>query len=232
MCPEGEHWVITHPLQIPPSQSNPGGSVTTRHGHCARNPSGKDQIFPVEIGEIASKRFGNLKSKPCALPLGFKNGSSYDDLIAGWVQYWNDVLKPDQPLEPNVVKALIASESSFQPAKLFDKNDRDSARGLMQITNDTRKILGDDDGELKDHFVTASQEDLDNPNVNICAGIRWLFRKRDLASNRLKRSATWVEAAEEYKGDLKGLLKKNKKSQGDVGSFLKYYERAQKCEDQ
>jgi hypothetical protein len=34
---------------------------------------------------------------------------------------------------------------------------------------------------------------LNDPNVNICAGVRWLFEKRRLTPNHLKRAATWLE---------------------------------------
>ena len=92
----------------------------------------------------------------------------------------------------------------------------------MQITNATRKLL-DDETELKDHHLTVTREDLNDPGVDICAGVRWSFRKREIASIvRLKRQATWTEAAEEYKGDLVGLLHGNKKTQKDVEPFLKY----------
>ena len=56
MCPYGEHWVSTHPMHVPPSKTHPEDSVTTRHEHCARNPSGKDQLYPDEIQEIAHKQ--------------------------------------------------------------------------------------------------------------------------------------------------------------------------------
>jgi hypothetical protein len=137
--------------------------------------------------------------------------------------------KPDQPLDPNLVKALIASESNFYPEKLNNEEDSNSARGLMQITNSTRKLL-DNETELKDHYITMTKEDLNDPGVNICAGVRWLFRKREIASIvRLKRQATWLEAAEEYKGDLEGLLNGSKKSQKDVEPFLKYLKEVEKC---
>ena len=143
VCPYGEHWVRTHPMHVPPSKTHPSGSVTTRHEHCAHNPSGKDQLYPDEIREIATQHFPNLKNKPCPLPSKFgAAGSKYDDLIAGWVQYWNELLKPDVPLDPNLIKALIASESSFDPKKLADPKNSNSARSLTQITNDTRKLLG------------------------------------------------------------------------------------------
>lgn len=201
LCPPGEHWVRTHPLSVPPSKKNPSGSITTRHGHCAGNPTGKDQLYPDEIQEMAEQNFSKVKEKPCPIDLGFKNrGDQYDDLIAGWTKYWNDVFQPETPLAPNIVKALIATESRFKPKILADEKDQNSARGLMQITNKTRKILGDEKGELKDHYLTLTREDLNDPSNNICAGIRWLFRKRSIASDLLKRTATWEEAVAEFKG--------------------------------
>lgn len=201
LCPPGEHWVRTHLLSVPPSKKNPAGSTTTRYGHCAHNPSGKDQLYPDEIHEMGEQNFDEVKEKPCPIGLGYgEAGTKYDDLIAGWTKYWNDVLKPETPLEPNVVKALIATESSFIPDKLANKRNQNSARGLMQITNDTRKILGDEKGELKDQFITLTREDLNDPSNNICAGIRWLFRKREMATSRLKRTASWEEAIYEFKG--------------------------------
>ena len=203
LCPPGEHWRRTHPLRIPPSKKNPAGGVTTRHGHCVLNPTGKDQLYPDEIQEMTEQNFSKVKERPCPIDMGFvgkNNGNQYDDLIAGWTKYWNDVLKPETPLDPDIVKALIATESGFRPEILADKKDKNSARGLMQITNDTRKILGDEKGELKDHYLTLTREDLNNPSNNICAGIRWLFRKRAIASSLLKRTATWEESVAEFKG--------------------------------
>jgi hypothetical protein len=46
-------------------------------------------------------------------------------------------------------------------------------------------------------FIRA--KDLFDPSVNVCSGVRWLFRKQITASSRLKRKATWEEAIIEYK---------------------------------
>jgi hypothetical protein len=164
MCPTGEHWVRTHPLHVPPSQKNPEGSVTTRLNHCARNPSGKDQMYPDEIHEIAGQHFKNAKNKPCPLPLAYKNGSKYDELIAGWVQYWTEVLKPDEPLDPNLVKVLLASESGFDPTTI-NKTKDDTAFGLMQVTNTSRITLANEKGEVKNHYITANEEEIMDPNI-------------------------------------------------------------------
>jgi uncharacterized protein (UPF0305 family) len=228
VCPYGEHWVRKHPLRIPPSETYPGGHTVTRREHCARNPSGLDQLYPEEMQEIASQNFSNLKNCPCPLPSKFgAKGTKYDDLIAGWVQYWNEVMKPDQPLEPNLVKALIASESSFNPNKLAKPKNSNSARGLMQITNDTRKLLGGDHGDLKDHLITVTKTELNDPNVNICAGTRWLFEKRRQISVHLKRQATWVETVWEYKATK--LAKTKKEAEKIEKIFNDLFEEFQKC---
>lgn len=122
LCAAGRHWVREHSLKIPPSKNNPGGSTTIRHAHCADNPSGKDQLYPDEIQEMTQQNFSKVKIRPCPMGLKFEEkGNQYDDQIAGWTKYWNDVLSPDQPLDPNVVKALIATESGFNAKALADK---------------------------------------------------------------------------------------------------------------
>jgi len=229
ICPYSEHWVRKHLLRIPPSDTFPQGHTVTRREHCARNPSGKNQLYPEEMKEVANQHFSDVKNKPCTLPFGFSsNGSKYDDLIAGWTQYWNEVLKPDVPLDPNLVKALIASESGFDPKKLANKKNSDSARGLMQITNDTRKVLGNDEGELKDHYITVTKEDLNDPGVNICSGVRWLFQKRKLASVGLKKSISWLDTIWEYKGTSTTSEEEAKKIKTILNGYFKDLQKCKK----
>ncbi len=227
LCRPGRHWVREHSLQIPPSKKNPGGITTIRHAHCADNPSKKDQLYPDEIQEMAQQNFSTVKKKPCPFGLEFKEkGNQYDDLIAGWTKYWNDVLKPDTPLKPNVVKALIATESGFDAKILANKKDKNSARGLMQVTNESRKILGNEKGELKNHYLTLTRENLNDPSNNICAGIRWLFRKREIASSLLRRTASWEEAIYEFKG---GRTTSKKRAQELMNKFNKTLKELSKC---
>lgn len=122
LCPLGEHWVVSHPMHVPPSANNPDGSVVTRHGHCHSNPSGKDSIYSDEITEIANKHFTDLVGAPTPDDLGFKHGNDFDSLIRGWTKYWNEVLNPKELLDPNIVKALIATESGFRPDSEGRKN--------------------------------------------------------------------------------------------------------------
>ncbi|MDD4974502.1 MAG: lytic transglycosylase domain-containing protein [Bacteriovorax sp.] len=228
-CPPGRHWVKIHPLHIPPSNKNPAGSETVRHEHCADNPSGKDQLYPDEISEIANQYFLKLENMPCSIPLGFDSGNRFDSFISGWTKYWNDVLMPTEPLDPNLIKALIASESGFNPLELADKKNSNSARGLTQVTNDTRKILGNEKGELKDHYLTLTKKNLNDPNINIAAGVRWLFQKKKLAEGQLGRSVSWIEAVAKYKSVLKDYINSTPKGKKNMGPFLKYLEELKSC---
>ncbi len=227
LCPQGEHWVQEHSLKIPPSKKNPTGTITTRRGHCARNKSGKDQLYPDEIYEISQRNFKTVNELPCPAEFEFgHSGSQYDSLIAGWTKYWNEVLKPEIPLDPNIVKALIATESRFNPLILANNKNSDSARGLLQITNKTRKILADENGEIKDHYLTLTKEDLNDPSNNICAGIRWLFRKRAIAEGIMKRKVTWEEADAEFKGTRTTSAKRAKEL---MNEFNRRLEVLRKC---
>ncbi len=194
LCPLGQYWVRPH------------DRIGTRGvaGHCRSNPSGKDQIYFDELQEIARIHFGRLKSGLGSSRLGYSQGDKFDDLIRGWTRYWNEVLSPNTPLDPNLVKALIATESGFRArAKTRAGKRAGFARGLMQVTDWTQEILSDEEGELSDHLVNVDQGDLLDPNANIAAGIRWLFRKQETASARLGREATWYEAVADYKAYLK-----------------------------
>lgn len=99
-CPLGEHWVKEHPRNVPVSEKNPDG-ITIVDGHCRTNLS-RHEIFVVdEIYEISAQHFKSLKNKPKADAMGFPKGNDYDDLIAGWTQFWNEIFKPKVPLDPD-----------------------------------------------------------------------------------------------------------------------------------
>ena len=138
--------------------------------------------------------------------LGFPNGNKYDLLIAGWTKFWNEILKPEDPPTPDFIKALIATESSFNLVK-DQKSSNGSARGLIQVTESTRKILQNLKGELRNDHIELTVEESRDPVTNIAAGIRWLHHKKFLAVSRLKRKITWEEAAAEYKGILNDMGK-------------------------
>ena len=115
----------------------------------------------------------------------------FDHYIRGWVHYWNEIFHPSDPLDPNLVKALIASESSFKQKTNISsgKNVLGRARGLMQIIDKTLNILGDHKGEMRNYFISLSHEEIMHL-ANICAGVRWLFMKKATATERLHHAAS------------------------------------------
>ncbi len=225
LCPIGEHWVRRHPKNLT------SGKVTDHDGHCRKNKKSKSEFYHGdELKLIAETHFGTLVSDREAMPvpdsLGFPNGNKYDLLIAGWTKFWNEVLRPGDPLSPDFVKALIATESSFNLVK--DQTSSDGpARGLIQITDSSRKILQDLKGELKDHHIKLSIEESRDPVTNIGAGIRWLHYKKLYAKRILKREATWEDAVIFYKG-LHGQLGKVRRADQIITDIRKHYNRLQK----
>jgi hypothetical protein len=195
ICPIGYHWVNKHP------RKEDKDSIVLVKGHCRRNPSNKDVLEIDEIQEI-SQVFISMLSKedlPIANNLGFgKKGNKYDELIGLWTKYWNDVFAPSEKLDPNLVKALMATESGFQEVPA-DAPRGHKAIGIMQLMPETVKYLSSPK-ELKDFHLDLTQREAWDPAVNIASSVRWLFRKREVGEARLKRKLTWIEVIEEYKG--------------------------------
>lgn len=239
VCPIGKHYVRTHVLHIPPSEKHPEGQVVTRHAHCAENPSHKDVLSYDELQIIAKKYFLSLVGAPKAGVLTeFSRADEFDSDIRGWVRYWNEIFNPKEPLDPNLVKALIASESSFRPEQdtsqhTPEKNKKIGyAHGLMQITDITLKIIGEHKGEIKDHLIYLTHKEIMDPSANICVGVRWLFTKKTIAAQRIDHTATWDDAVAEYKGILKAIVENkdpnhNPDPYNEMLKFRSFYKRLQ-----
>jgi Transglycosylase SLT domain len=204
LCQYGQCAEKPHDRSITPSRHHPDGK-TIVHFYCKDIESGKGVLVPLEMQVIASEHFSHLAGPPKADDLGFKtDGNAYDPLIRGWTKYWNEVLKPAEALDPDLIKALIASESGFNTFSGI-KGRRRSAKGLMQLIPGTTEVLRNEHGELKDHFVDIPKAALGDPNLNIAGGIRWLFRKHETATSKLGRAVTWDEAVADYKSYLKDI---------------------------
>tara|TARA_Y100001935_G_scaffold254012_1_gene261768 strand:+ start:38 stop:280 length:243 start_codon:yes stop_codon:yes gene_type:complete len=74
--------------------------------------------------------------------------------------------------------------------------------------------------------VNVDQKDMTDPNLNIAAGIRWLFRKQETASAKLKKPADWIWAAADYKSYLDEFRKNPDHEQ--MNKLIKAYETLQK----
>ncbi len=225
-CPKGMHWRNPSYVDSYPK----GDSIVKGHprkGSCVKNPSRKDQIYQDEMLFVAKKYFSKFKPLSNKGLSKFSQSKNFDHLIQGWTKYWNEVLNPKKPLDPLLVKALIATESSFRTrSKIRVGRKAGFARGLMQVTDWTVEILEDEKGELRDHLVNVNQEDMTDPNLNIAAGVRWLFRKQETASAKLKKPADWVWAVADYKSYLKEYRKDPKHKQ--MNKVIKIYETLKK----
>ena len=243
LCPTGMHYVREHQERIPPSKTHPNGEVIIRHAHCANNPLGKnkheinDILSFGELKIIKESNFLTLKGPPTANVLNYRRADDFDDQIRGWVLYWNEVFGATDVLDPNLVKALIASESGFDPDIINPHNPKKigPARGLMQLTDETLRILHGHEEGLRDHLIYLSHKEAIDSSANICAGARWLFLKRAGAKERYAKTdrdhtVTWDDAVAEYKGVLSGILDKNNKHpdpEGKMQIFRSLYEKLQ-----
>jgi len=207
--------VREHPRRVPVSERNPHG-ITLVDQHPRRLKG--TYLDPEEIESVFKGYDRKGLVYPSANKLNkYKNADKYDEIIAIWTDYFNKKFGVDPPLDPDVVKALIASESGFR----VDPPGNKVAFGITQITKETLKILQDPKGEAKDLiFSKIRQKDLKDPNIAIPMATRWLLRKKETAKDRLKREPTTEELILEYKGLLKS---KTRYKENALGKFRKDY---------
>lgn len=193
--------VHEHPRHVRVSSKNPEGfTIVDQH---LRRLKGT-YLDPDEIKSV----FKSYDRKGLLYPTAgkliiYKNSSkadAYDEVIAVWTDYFNKKLNANPLLDPDIVKALIASESDFR----LDPRENKIAFGIAQITKETWKIIQDPKGEAKDFiFKKIRQRDLKDPNIAIPIGVRWLLYKSKRAEAKLGRSPTPEDIILEYKGLLK-----------------------------
>ncbi len=116
MCALVEHWMRRYPKNLR------SGKMKDHDGHCRKNKNRKTEFYHAdELKLIAQTHFTSLTSDPDAMPvpdsLRYLYRNKYDFLIAGWTKFWSEVLKPDDPHSPDLIKAFIATESSFETPK-------------------------------------------------------------------------------------------------------------------
>ena len=146
-----------------------------------------------------------------------KNADNYDELIAVWVDYFNSKLKTEPPLDPDVFKALLASESTFRHHTPENK----TAFGIAQITKETLTILQKPKGEATEFiFNEIRQKDLSDPNIAIPMAVRWLMYKAKRAEAKLGKQPSHEEIILEYKGLLRSKTEYKDKA---LESYRYYY---------
>jgi hypothetical protein len=189
--------VKEHKRRVSASTKNPSGSTLVDR-HLRRLPG--TFLDPETILEIVKAYNTKGLNFPTAHALGCPDGNKYDKQIAIWTDYFAKKFKDEPAIHPNIIKALIGSESSFE----VDPPGNKVALGIAQITKQTFKVLQAADGEAKEFiFKGVRQKDLKNPDVAIPMGVRWLYVKQKLAKHKLGYWPSPEELILEYKGMLK-----------------------------
>jgi len=139
-----------------------------------------------------------------------------DPIIQFWLDHWNTKFKKFPVIDPLLIKAIIAKESSFNP-KADPRVSHSSAYGLLQIVDKSRNALAKKiDSSVSMEYIKAERKDLEDPVVNIAVGTRWLVVKYFL----LKRNK---------KGNIHNLIKayygnkSEKENDKYLKAVLKYY---------
>jgi hypothetical protein len=208
--------VKEHPRKVAVSKKNPEG-ITIVDEHSRRLPGTYLDIKEIE------KNFKNYKLKNLIYPAKgklseYSDADKYDNLIAIWTDFFNKKFPSDTLLDPDVIKALIGSESGFE---LDPVNP--AAIGVAQITKQTFKVLQDTKGEVKEFiFTNFTLKDLKDPVVAIPMAIRWIFRKKRLAKGKLGKEPNAEEIILEYKGLLKSESRYKNKA---LKKFRELYEK-------
>ncbi|OYZ13510.1 MAG: hypothetical protein B7Y39_17510 [Bdellovibrio sp. 28-41-41] len=122
--------VRDHILTVPITKKNPTGK-TVRDRHIRRLP-GTD-LNNDEIVDLFKKYDRKVLAYPNSKKLleEYRNSDDYDELIAIWVDYFNKKLGTNTPLEPDSIKALIASESGFR----HDPKENKIAFGMKKLSS-------------------------------------------------------------------------------------------------
>ncbi len=217
MCPPGFHVVHGH------ERTCHSGTKTWVDTHIRKNRGSIPKILLIE--NVHHLYWGaRVKHDSIGKVDGFPENSELDAVIQFWLGYWKEQgLKFPAGLEPLLIKTMIAIESSFDPsAKTKVKGS--SATGLMQVTDETRRILSgrlNNKGyrELKSNYLEISKSDIQDPIVAVAAGTRWLAHKYSMIPKRAKKNLhntiknyhSWDSQGEVYAKSVEELYQKSKK---------------------
>ncbi|MBP5296620.1 MAG: lytic transglycosylase domain-containing protein [Bacteriovoracaceae bacterium] len=168
-----------------------------------------DQLFEscanTIFGDLAAQKrrtslkLAKVKSNGSAVT--YQDSDRYDYEIAFWTKYWNQVFKTNPPLEPNLVKALIASESSFNVDSKAGSTGV-GAMGLTQIMPETRFYLA---GKCAWPKIPYLEAPCNNPPYRDISSnkARITLERHDLTINPIYRTEEWDKMSTTHKAALK-----------------------------
>src|SRR3989338_833632 len=138
----------------------------------------------------------------------------------GWKS--QEVSFPDD-LDPLMIKAVIAVESSFDPG-ITTKIKGSTAAGLMQVTDQALRVMGGFPNkekwiEMKNNLIHVEKGDKLDPLINIALGIRLLGHKyaqipkgwEKNAKSAIRSYYSRGTGGKEYAEKILGLYEKSRK---------------------
>ncbi|MDP7320512.1 MAG: transglycosylase SLT domain-containing protein [Bacteriovoracaceae bacterium] len=180
--------------------------------HCRKNPKSKEKfLYRSNLNYIYEKLKDKYQYKKLKRIKGYpQDKGQYDELIQFWLNYWKSQGLINEDIDPLLVKAIIACESSFRESVITEMPGS-SATGLMQILVSTMNILaGKTSKEVRKFNIDISQDEAKEANSNIAAGTRWLIfkittspwknkkSKNDRIYGGVKYYHSWNEGGEVY----------------------------------
>lgn len=205
-CKPGYHHVNKH-LRI-----SKNGTRHIVEEHCRKSPKSKEKfLYKSNLDYIFEHFKKRYQYKILKRIKGYaQDKGQYDEIIQFWLKYWKDEGLISEDIDPLLVKAIIAIESSFREG-IVTKMPNSSATGLMQILVTTMKILAQKLGkEIRKSNIDISQEEAKESNANIAAGTRWLIykitsspykhksNKRDRIYGGVKYYHSWDDDGDKY----------------------------------
>ncbi len=180
-------------------------------------------LYRSNLNFIYEELKSNYKYKKLNQIKGYlQDKGQYDELIQFWLKYWKgqNLIKDD--IDPLLVKAIIACESSFRE-EVVTTMPGSTATGLMQIVKRTMRILAKKLGnEIRKANIDITQDEAKEANTNIAAGTRWLiykittspWRKKSNMKDRIyggvKYYHSWDSDGEKYADKVFKLYNKSK----------------------
>lgn len=174
MAPPGSHVVKRH------TKISQNGIKYCVKAHTRKNRGKKAILLPENL--LYLYWHGDRDFPSVGAVKGFDEYPELDSVIQFWLNFWKEQGLPfPEDLDPLLIKALIAKESSFR-TQVRTRAKNSSATGLMQILQSTLyRLEGIPDSrkniEVPDHYLQLKLEDLTDPVINIAAGTRWLSHK-------------------------------------------------------
>lgn len=172
-CKPGFHHVKKH------QRISKNGTKHIVEEHCRKNPKSKEKfLYRSNLNFIYEEFKNNYKYKKLNRIKGYpQDKGQYDELIQFWLKYWKDQNLIKDDIDPLLVKAIIACESSFRE-EVVTTMPGSTATGLMQIVKRTMRILAKKLGnEVRKANIEITQDEAKEANTNIAAGTRWLIYK-------------------------------------------------------